>query len=124
MLPQPNSDDEAYIREPISFFHELGNLHDAYVNEFQWSPFKREMAIAINDLYSNFVDLPEYDRLQPVRLILSGVSRVQIDVTSDSPPLRVSESGPQIHIVVVFEHDGSVQIDCDSVACRPAVHSG
>jgi hypothetical protein len=126
MLPQPNNDDEACIKEPVSFFDELGNLHDADVNEFQWNPFKREIAIAIDDLYANFLDLPEYDRLQPVRLIMCGVSRVQIDVRSDGPPLRIkslevygSSPGPQIHITVMFDHAGNMQIDCDSVACRP-----
>ena len=116
------------IREPVSYFNELGHLHDADVTEFHWNPFKREITFAIDDLYANFQDLPEYEGLQAVRLILSGVSRVQIDVASDTPPLRirsfeVSETGTQIHIVVMFEHDGSVQIDCNAVVCRPFVRT-
>src|SRR5690242_8486826 len=127
MLPQPNSDEEACIQEPVSFFNDLGDLHDADVNELQWNPFKREVTIGINDLYANFLDLPEYERLQPVRLIMYGVSMVQLDLTSDGPPLRIrslevagASSGPQIHIVVTFDHGGTMQIDCDSVVCRPA----
>ena len=128
MLPQPNSDNEMCIREPVSYFNELGHLHDADVTEFHWNPFKREIAFAIDDLYANFLDLPEYEGLQAVRLTLSGVSRVQIDVASGTPPLRirsfeVSESGTQIHIVVMFVHDGRVQIDCNAVVCRPLVRT-
>jgi hypothetical protein len=124
MLPQPSSDDEATIHAPARFFNELGQLHDADVSAIRWSPVERDFAISLEDLYANFLDLPEHPGLQPARVILSGVSRLQIDVASESPPLRirsfeVSESATQIHVVVMFEHDGSVQMDCNAVVCRP-----
>jgi len=124
MLPQPNNDDETSIQEPIAFFDKLGHLHDADILEFQWKPFERTITIAISDLYSNFAGVPGYDeRSQPVRLILTGVSKMQIDIASDSPPLRirnfeVSERA-SIHIMGTFDHDGSVQIECETIVCRP-----
>jgi hypothetical protein len=126
MLPQPNTDDETCIADPVSFFTELGHLHDADVTEFQWNPINREIVFVIDDLYANFLDLPEYENLQAVRLILSGISRAQIDVASEAAPLRVrsfevTQSDTRIQIVVTFEHDGSIQIQCNTVACRPVL---
>lgn len=128
MLPQPNKEGEVCISAPVSFFYELGNLHDARITEFQWNPGKREVMITIDDLYANFLGLPEYVRLQPARLIMSGVCRVQMDVASDRFPLRIMDfevaepgAGAQRHITVTFDPSGNVRIECDSVACRPLV---
>jgi hypothetical protein len=129
MLPRPNSDDETSIQEPIPFFDKLGHLHDADVTEFQWRPFEREITIAISDLYSNFAGVAGYDEQpQPVRLILTGVSKMQIDVASDSPPLRIrsfeaSRPASCIHILATLDHDGSVQIDCEAIVCRPLTNT-
>jgi hypothetical protein len=128
MLPEPNKEGEACITAPVSFFHELGNLHDARITEFQWDPGKREVTIVIDDLYANFAGLPEYVRLQPARLIMSGVCRVQMDVASDIFPLRIMDfeveepgSGAQRNITVTFDPSGRVRIECDSIVCRPAI---
>jgi hypothetical protein len=125
MLPQPNSEDDACITGPVSFFNELGNLHDARITEFLWSPDARVVTVTIDDLYANFVGLPEYVRLQPARVIMSNVSRVRMDVDSDRFPLRImdfeveaSGTDPELHISLTFDPSGSVQIECHSVACR------
>jgi len=126
MLPLPNSANEPCLAAPASFFRALGNMHDARVIEFQWNPTQREMAIAVNDLYANFAGLPEYPGLQPVRLVVSGVCGIQIDVTTDKFPARIMDleveqprSDSQLEIAVKFDPSGSMKICCGSVACRP-----
>ena len=126
MLPPPNRANEACLTAPASFFRALGNLHDAKVTEFRWNPAQREVEVAVTDLYANFAGLPEYPRLQPVRLIASGVCEIQIDVTTNEFPARIMDfeveqrrSDSQLEIAVKFDPSGSMKIYCVSVACRP-----
>jgi hypothetical protein len=127
MLPRVNSVDESSLPSPASFFRELGNLHDAIVTQVTWSPVQREIAIVVDDLYANFVGLPEYPGLQRATLIMTGVSRMQSDVTSDRFRPRIldleieqTHSAVQIRVSVKFDSSGSLSIECSSIACRPA----
>lgn len=127
MLPRVNSVDESSLPSPASYFRELGNLHDAIVTQVTWSPVQREIAIVVDDLYANFVGLPEYPGPQGATLIMAGVSRMQSDVTSDRFRSRIldleieqTHSGVQIRVSVKFDSSGSLSIECCSIACRPA----
>lgn len=127
MLPHVNDTDESPLPAPASFFRDLGNLHDAVVTQVTWNPVLREIAIVVDDLYANFVGLPEYPGLQRASLNMAGVVRIQSDVTSDrfKPrilDLEIEQTQPavQIKVSVKFNSSGSLSIECSSIACRPA----
>jgi hypothetical protein len=127
MLPRVNNIDESSLPSPASFFKELGNLHDAIVTQVTWNPVQREIVIVVDDLYANFVGLPEYPGLQRAALIMAGVSRMQSDVTSDRFKPRIldleieqTHSAVQNRVSVKFDPSGSLSIECSSIACRPA----
>jgi hypothetical protein len=127
MLPRVNNIDETSLPSPASFFRELGNLHDAIVTQVTWNPAHREIILVVDDLYSNFVGLPEYPGLQRAILIMRGVSRMQSDVTPDRFKQRIldleieqADSAVQIRVSLKFDPSGSLSIECSSIACRPA----
>jgi hypothetical protein len=97
------------------------------VTQVSWNPVQREITIVVDDLYANFVGLPEYPGLQRASLIMAGVSRMQSDVTSDRFVPRIldfeieqTHSAVHIRVSVHFDSSGSLSIECNSIACRPA----
>ena len=48
------------ILDPINFFNDLGDLHDAHINSMTWDAAAKSITIMVNDLNSNFQGLPEY----------------------------------------------------------------
>jgi hypothetical protein len=123
MLPQNSLDP--YIKEPQSFFKELGNLHDSRIKEIVWSPGQNEVTIALDDLYANFVGLPEYPGKQPSRLVMSNIARIKMDVVTDKFPPRVLDfeieevgSNLPLHVMLKFDPSGVIEIECGTVACR------
>jgi hypothetical protein len=126
MLPHVNHTDESPLPAPVSFFRDLGNLHDAVVTQVTWNPVLREIAIVVDDLYANFVGLPEYPGLQRTSLNMAGVVRMQSDVTSDRFKPRIldleieqTHSAAQLRVSINFDASGSLTIECSSIACRP-----
>jgi hypothetical protein len=126
MLPRPNSASDPSIKNPAQYFQDVGNLHDAEVSEFRWSPVKHEIVVMVDDLYANFAGLPEYEGLQPVQLIFSAVLRIQLDVTPDKFPLRImdfeveeSTTSPCLAVTIQFYPSGTARLDCDTIGCQP-----
>jgi hypothetical protein len=68
------------INDPKSFFDELGGLHDACVENFSWDMKRKALCISVDDLNSNFLDLPEYQGLRAVDIIFIGVVTVDVNV--------------------------------------------
>src|SRR5205814_9699740 len=46
------------IPDPVAFFASLADLHDARIEGMSWSSGR--LLITIDDLYSGFLDVPEY----------------------------------------------------------------
>lgn len=126
MIPRLGSEHAEYIRAPATFFSDLGNLHDAEIQLVEWSPPHQEVVFLIDDLYSNFIDLPEYPGLQPVRLAVEGVSKLEANVTRDKMSLRVMDfeveetsADSSLQITVKFTPAGQIRIVGTSIAFRP-----
>lgn len=119
----PNVDDEAgCIASPARFFSDLGNLHDAKIRLFEWNPDQWKVSFVLDDLYSNFVGLPEYPGVQPIKLILGNVSKLEIEAVADMFPMRVMDfeikgevSDSKIHILVSVVPTGLMLIVCESI---------
>lgn len=71
---------EKKISEPKIFFEELGGLHDARITGFSWSKADKSLCIEIDDLNSNFLNLPEYQGLRPVSIIFTAVTCLDCDI--------------------------------------------
>lgn len=98
--------DEYTIKEPKSFFSELGGLHDALITALSWNKDGQVLSVGIDDLNSNFLDLPEYKGLRPVEVVFMGVKNLDIDV-------QIQGSSISIHDLFIEEGDCySIDIRC------------
>ncbi|GAB1270347.1 hypothetical protein NBRC116493_36010 [Aurantivibrio infirmus] len=71
---------ENTIKAPKVFFGELGGLHDAFITAFSWNKENQTFSISIDDLNSNFLDLPEYKGLCPVDIVFVGVCNLDCNI--------------------------------------------
>lgn len=71
---------EITVNEPKAFFGELGGLHDAIITAFSWNKDDEMLSIGIDDLNSNYLDLPEYKGLRPVEIVFTGVQDLDCDI--------------------------------------------
>lgn len=96
----------------VHFLNALGGLHDAHVVSIDWQIEAKTLEFTFDDLYANFLGLPEYPGRQKGKIILRGVSQVEIDVQSDQQRLRVFEflpvDGKADVIVATFSPSGRV----------------
>lgn len=113
---------EGRLETPALFFSELGNLHDATIQFIEWNPVQWKISFVLDDLYSNFKGLPEYPGAQPATLILSSVSKLEIQVEADKFPMRVMDfevegehSESTIRILVNVGPVGFIRAECNSI---------
>lgn len=96
----------------VHFLNALGGLHDAHVVSIDWQIEAKTLAFTFDDLYANFLGLPEYPGKQRGQITLRGVSQVNIDVQSDQQRLRVFEflsvDGQADAVVATFRPSGRV----------------
>ena len=94
------------IENPENFFHQLGCLHETRVESFKWVPPERKVLIKIDDLNSNFLDLPEYEGLLPATLVFSNVKKMMIGVDPTEEYLNIFDletKSSTIHINVMIK---------------------
>jgi hypothetical protein len=65
-----------------NFLKKAGGLHDAAVRTITWHLGTRVLEVAVEDIYQNFENLPEYPGCTPGSVVLKGISRLGIDVIS------------------------------------------
>jgi hypothetical protein len=123
-LPRPDDNAEQTLSDPGAFLHALGHLHDCEVLVLEVNTTKQQVTLVVDDLYSNFLDLPEYPGKQPVRLIFSDVDDVDTGLGLDSLPARIMDleveahSGSRTSVVVRLQPSGHIRIKCGAIACR------
>lgn len=66
------------VAQPISFFHELGGLHDAQIESITWNSYQRSISVCVDDLNANFEGLPEYGGRMHASIEFADVSNVQL----------------------------------------------
>lgn len=121
-----NTDDE--IR---SFLFECGDLHDCEVEGMSWSPRGSRLVLSIVDINANFQGLPEYAGVVPVRLEFTGVSAVQVSVSSLDGRLvvyqcSVKQLGNALQVDMAFWPEGNLRVEfadmsfesAETQACR------
>ena len=79
------------INQPSAYFKALGGLHDSRICKLLWDDEARILSISIDDLHANFLDLPEYDGLQPILIKFVDVSSVDIDTQVYENALSIYE---------------------------------
>jgi hypothetical protein len=81
MLPKL-SQSARIIQNPEQFLQDLGEIHDADLESFEWKAGTRNLIIEIDDLYSNFFQTIEYPGRMSARFIANGVQNLKIDIVT------------------------------------------
>jgi hypothetical protein len=100
--------NENTVNEPKVFFGELGGLHDALITAFSWDKENQVLNIGIDDLNSNFLDLPEYKGLRPVEIVFTGVKNLDCDIQIKSSNFSIYD--------FLIEEEACYSID---IKCSP-----
>lgn len=79
------------IENPKVFFDELGNLHDARIENLNWSLLKKRLSVSIDDMNSSFEGLPEYGGHKSGEIFLEGVEDFEIQITSVEDHINIHE---------------------------------
>lgn len=120
MLPKLSSTSIAKIANPVAFFAALGGLHDSDVVAIELDIAQGELAMQIDDLYSNFFQLPEYPGLQGARLIAVGIKSLKISVSLEDAPIRIlrmetlQQSDQDFSVSISFI-EGTVEFACRDI---------
>lgn len=116
-----DSDRREVLTDPGRFLAERGTLHDARVEQLIWRPDLMEVHIVIDDLNSNYLDLPEYPGLEPATLILMDVQDLNVAVDQREPHLPIYEitaieEDSRIHVEAKFWPSGRMNVICREIA--------
>lgn len=124
MLPAPSLKSATPIELPREFFFALGNLHDAEITALKWEPAQKRVSILLEDLYSNFLGLPEYPGKTAACFIAFGAGLFEVDVSPDQFPLRIQDweidpdyEGSGLRVLVSFGPNGHMRFDCSGIGC-------
>ena len=94
------------VVDPRNFFGELGGLHDALITTLSWDKEDQVLRISIDDLNSNFLDMPEYKGRRPVEIVFIDAQNLDCD-------LQISSSNFSIYDLAIEEEAGySINIKC------------
>lgn len=124
MLPSLSAEREGRVDTPVQFFYALGNLHDARIESIEWNVLQQEIALVVDDLYSNFEGFAEYPGRQMARLSLRHVSKWESDIVPDRFPVaildfEVEEDPSRLMLRVrVRTGIGVVRVECKSICGR------
>ena len=100
------------IDEPVVYFEKLGGLHDARITAFSWSKSNRRFILSVDDLNSNFLDLPEYQGLRPAEVIFSKVALLDSDI-------QILDSSYSIYAMEIEQEKNGYKVDIRlSEGCR------
>lgn len=118
-----NNKDFHIVGEPEKYFAGLGDLHDARVERIDWLPEKQRLLLFLDDLNSNFLDLPEYKGLAPAILMLDGVESVNFKFAKCEKHLNIHEFkavilSSRLDIIIKFWPSGQCDLQCSSVGIK------
>ena len=114
---------ENMIENPAGYFEELGGLHDARINEFSWDKKEKSLSVVVDDINSNFLDLPEYKGEKSAELIFSDVSSLDINTQIDDETfgisdLEVTDQAGSHEILLNCTPGGSIKFKCKAIVVR------
>ncbi len=113
-------EEHLILDDPRKFFKDLGGLHDARIEHLRWDPNHRQVTILVDDINSNFLDLPEYKGLAPATLTLSKVIGFILNVDRPDATLNIYElevCPESAHLAAQFKirPSGKIKIACASI---------
>jgi hypothetical protein len=111
------------VAEPVVYFESLGGLHDARITAFKWDKIDRRFIICIDDLNSNFLDLPEYKGLQPAEVIFLNVESLDggfqiIDSTYSIYAMEIKQDNDDYKIDIRCSPSGYFKLCCKKIEIR------
>jgi hypothetical protein len=107
----------------VALVKSLGGLHDSTMLSLQWDPPSKRLEMRIEDIYSNFLGLPEYPGATPATFIFSGVKNlvVEVDFTEDGLWVYDCEfhhaEGSKYNCAILFSPGGKIVVACDHIEC-------
>jgi hypothetical protein len=110
------------IDDPMRFFNDLGNLHDARVSALNWDECAKSLSISVDDLHANFSGFPEYQGCQPQTIVLENIGQMEISIENFQDRLNVDEFvvsatalGALMQVDVKFWPVGNIHVTCESI---------
>ena len=111
------------IKDPKTFLEEIGGAHDACIENFSLDIKRKELRISVDDLNSNFLDLPEYQGLRPVDIIFVGVVTIDINVqvlgdVFSVYDIKVAHEGGEYNVKIDCSPGGYFKCKCRAIELR------
>ena len=111
------------VNDPRGFSTEHGNFHDCRITCFEVKPSRKLLLIAVDDLFSNFLGLPEYRGPLPAEFIFGGLIDLDISIDMKNGELNIydmefnqREDGSTYIVTIKLSPGGSVKVICESLA--------
>jgi len=99
---------------PKKFFDSMGGLHDSRVEDIVFNVQEFILKIKIDDLFSNFMDFPEYlDSFKNIDLVFYIKDRFDINInlfTNDNLAIYAIEV-EENQLKILFSPDGYIKFD-------------
>lgn len=114
------------IDDPIAFFHDLGQLHDARVMWVSWG--EGDFRLVVDNLNSNFMDgvepSPDYPGYvaRPATVVFEGVKDVTGHVREETgyiSELSIERLRECYHVSIVGTASWMFAFDCTGVGLEP-----
>lgn len=107
------------IEHPVSYFEDLGGLHDARVEEIRWQKSAQKVSIFVDDANANFLGLPGHAVVASA-FVFAGVEALDAELFDDSClsiyDLVAEVKGSQLHISIGLAPFGRMSFVCTSVS--------
>jgi hypothetical protein len=108
------------VRDILDLVHSLGGLHDAMVFSFTWVPGSAEIALTVEDIYANFLDLPEYKGPLPGTFKFFGVTQFNTDIELTDQKTRIFDWLVTVipggyRSEILFWPSGRLIVECTSI---------
>lgn len=109
--------------DPVFFFNDLGDLHDAKIDQITWSVAARTITLDVDDLNANFDGLPEYGGKKKASITFCEVENILLncDARKDDTQriyalemLKKGDSG-KYELMMRISPSGRLSFDCYSV---------
>jgi len=111
------------ITNPKTFFEELGGLHDACIENFSLDIKRKVLCISVDDLNSNFLDLPEYQGLRPVDIVFLDAVMIDINMqvlgnVFSVYDINIAHKGGEYEVKIECSPGGYFKCKCSSIELR------
>ena len=109
------------MRADIDTLRDLGGLHDATIQEVRWRSAEKALRLVVNDMFSNFRELPEYPGPKSGSVTFVGVSSGTGETSPFAGVLRISgidvaSKDGRLHVRLGLSEPGSdLQFSCDDL---------